>query len=72
MENILQHIPLITGSKILLGHSYSTRRSQLSFNIPSVKTQGSFPFKFSAIKLWNTSPIEIKGSENKDDFRRKC
>ena len=41
-------------------HSYSTRHSVSSLSIPSVKGAGKATFTYSAIKLWNEQPKEIK------------
>ena len=56
----------------LIGHSYGTRKSKLSFVIPHVNTQGSYSFKFCGIKLWNELPLNIKNSVNKSEFKSKC
>ena len=55
-----------------VSHSYGTRRSQLSYQLPHVNTQGSYSFKYSTIKLWNNLPFNIKNSESKDVFKQKC
>ena len=41
-------------------HSYTTRRRNLSFVFPHVKTQGSKTFKCSGMKLWNDLPLSAK------------
>ena len=41
-------------------HRYSTRHRVSSLCIPSVKSAGKTTFTFSAIKLWNELPKEIK------------
>ena len=41
-------------------HRYSTHHSVSSLCIPSVKSAGKASFTYSAIKLWNELPKEIK------------
>ena len=53
-------------------HSYSTRRSNLSYVIPHVKTQGSKSFTFNGAKLWNNLPMFVKNETTKDGFKHKC
>ena len=55
-----------------VSHSYHTRKRNLSIVVPQVKTQGRNTFKYCAIKLWNELPHNIKSSQSKDDFKRKC
>ena len=55
-----------------VSHCYRTRRSNLSYVIPDVKTQGSFTFKFCGIKLWNQLPLNIKKCESKEEFKKRC
>ena len=40
-------------------HRYSTRPSESSLCIPSVKSAGKISFTYSAIKLWNELPNEL-------------
>ena len=53
-------------------HSYSTRRSNKSYVIPHVKSQGSKSFSFNGCKLWNNLPNNIKSELTKDGFKSKC
>jgi hypothetical protein len=55
-----------------VSHSHNTRKSKLSYIVPSIQTQGSNSFKYNAVKLWNNLPLNIKESENKDSFKTKC
>jgi hypothetical protein len=55
-----------------VNHGYHTRRSNLSYNVPNIKTQGSYTFKFCGIKLWNRLPLSIKTCETKEDFKKRC
>ena len=48
-----------------------TRYSENSFNVPSVKTQGSLTFVFNGTKLWNSLPVIIKSIVTKDRFKKK-
>ena len=43
-----------------LVHRYSTRHSESSFCIPSAKGAGKTTITYSAMKLWNELPKEIK------------
>ena len=45
-------------------HSYNTRRSQLSFVLPEIKTQGKRTFIYNGTKLWNSLPLNIKVIEH--------
>lgn len=49
-----------------------TRHSNLSFNLPQVKTPGSQTFKFNGVKLWNSLPDYLKCAESKNVFKYKC
>ena len=53
-------------------HNYRTRKSNISYVIPHVKSQGSKTFKYNAIKLWNDLPNSIKCSDSKDTFKTNC
>ena len=50
-------------------HRYSTRHSVSSLCIPSVKTAGKTTFTYSAIKLWNELPKEIKFVTKEHKFK---
>ena len=53
-------------------HTHFTRRSNLAYVTPKIKSQGSKTFKVNAIKLWNELPLSIKISGSKDLFKRRC
>ena len=55
-----------------VSHSYSTRKSSMSYVLPNVKSQGSKTFKYNAIKLWNDLPNSVKESDSKESFKRNC
>ena len=50
-------------------HRYSTRHSVSSLCIPSVKSAGKASFTYSAIKLWNELPKEIKNINREHRFK---
>ena len=56
----------------LCSFSHSTRRSNMSYVIPHVKTQGSKSFMYNVAKLWNDLPVSIKSVDSKDLFKSKC
>jgi len=56
----------------LVCHSHHTRRSNLCFVLPQVKTQGSNSFKYCGIKLWNDLPFNVKCAQTKDEFKKRC
>ena len=53
-------------------HSYFTRRSDMSYVIPEIKTQGSKTFMYNGAKAWNDLPNVIKDIDSKDVFKSKC
>lgn len=55
----------------LISHTHRTR-SNATFKLPHVKSQGAKTFRFNAIKLWNSLPLNIKTSETKELFKRRC
>ena len=50
-------------------HRYSTRHSVSSLCIRSVKSAGKTTFTYSAIKLWNELPKEIKFVTKEHKFK---
>lgn len=50
-------------------HRYSTRHSASSLCIPSVKSAGKTTFTYSAIKLWNELPKDIKVVTKEHKFK---
>ena len=50
-------------------HRYSTRHSVSSLCIPFVKSAGKASFTYSAIKLWNELPKEIKNINREHRFK---
>ena len=50
-------------------HRYSTRHSVSSLCIPSIKSAGKASFAYSAIKLWNELPKEIKNINRENRFK---
>ena len=54
-------------------HRYSTRHSvSSSLCIPSVKGAGKATFTYSAIKLWNEQPKEIKTIHREQKVYSRC
>ena len=56
--------------KVSTVHSYNTRSRTHNFVVPKVNNISANSFNFNTIKLWNSSPDDIKGIENKDNFKR--
>ena len=50
----------------------TTTRSQASFILPHVKTQGKKSFKYNGIKLWNLLSIENRNIESRNDFKKRA
>ena len=55
-----------------VSHNYSTRRSDLAYVLPKIKTQGSKTFSYNSVKLWNDLPYSIKNAESKEMFKNDC
>ena len=51
-------------------HKYNTRRSQNSFTLPNVKSNGHNSFMYNGAKLWND--VNFKIPETRDLFKSKC
>ena len=53
-------------------HNYNTRFANLSYQVPTVQTNGrtTNTFKYNAINLWNDLPNNVKKSINIDVFKR--
>ena len=56
-------------SRVCDSHSYITRDSNLSFNVPHVKSFGLKSFQYTSIKLWNNLPNNIKRIEETSKFK---
>ena len=52
--------------------THCARRSQNSFIVTHVKSNGSVTFKYNAVKIWNSLPNLIKNCETKDKFKLNC
>ena len=50
----------------------TTTRSQATFILPHVKTQGKKSFKYNGIKLWNLLSIENRNIESRNDFKKRA
>jgi hypothetical protein len=50
-------------------HEYNTR-SQSSYILPHVKTQGKKTFKYNGIRLWNSLSLELRCSNSKEIFKQ--
>ena len=63
---------LCTFRRIESVHDHETRRRKNSFVIPHVKKQGSLTFMYNGAKLRNSLPDDIKLSNSKENFKKKC
>ena len=54
-----------------IDHRYSTKYSNNSFVIPSVKSQGKKSFVYNSIKDWNSLPLSIRVNATKNNFKIK-
>ena len=53
-------------------HAYNTRRSDLSYVVPHVKSHGAKSFQVTALKLWNNLPLDIKSCQSQAQFKKLC
>ena len=51
---------------------YNTRRSNMAFVLPAVKSRGQTTFTYNGIRLWNNLPNCIKVVESKNLFKSQC
>ena len=52
-------------------HNFNTRSSELSFTIPTVKTNlGKTTFYYTGIKAWNALPSALQNITNKTNFKK--
>ena len=53
-------------------HCYNTRQSSdLGFSLPSISTNFKRNFlTFDGVKIWNSLPLEIKSTRNKNPFKK--
>ena len=56
----------------LVSHSYNTRKKELSYIVPKVKSHGQKTFKYCSIKYWNSLPLPIRKSNCLVSFKSKC
>ena len=64
--------PTYLNKAVHVTHSHNTRRSNLAFSVPQVKSQGAKTFNYNGIILWNNLPNEIKTSLTVSVFKSQC
>ena len=61
---------ILCDNVVLLHHNYNTQRNRIDINLPKMRTEiGKKTFNYSASKLFNTLPAEIKTLETISKFK---